>query len=139
MGKKKIQSARADVLKRGAKRKISKRLTRGKVYIKSSYNNTIITVTDEKGDVITWSSSGSLGFKGAKKATPYAATSIVNDLSERLQSTGLREIEIYIKGVGSGRDASVRALAGKGYDILMIKDVTPIPHNGCRPRKARRV
>lgn len=139
MGKKKIQSARADVLKRGAKRKISKRLTRGRVYITSSYNNTLITVTDENGDVLVSSSSGSLGFKGAKKATPYAATSLVNDISERLQSTGLKEIEIYVKGIGSGRDASIRALGGKGYDILMIKDVTPIPHNGCRPRKPRRV
>ena len=96
-------------------------------------------MTDLHGNLLAWSSSGLLGFKGAKKATTYAATQVVLDVDERVQKYGLRDIEVYIKGVGGGREAALRALAQKGYNISKIKDITPIPHNGCRPKKPRRV
>jgi len=139
MGKKKIQSANADRIKKSGSKKIFRKLIRGRAYLKATYNNTIITITDESGNPIAQSSAGALGFKGAKKATPYAATSIVEDLKRRLETSGIKELNVYVNGVGTGRDAAIRALAGQGYDILMIKDLTPVPHNGCRPPKARRV
>jgi small subunit ribosomal protein S11 len=139
MGKKKIQTAKSDQIAKKARKKIARRFAIGRIYIKSTYNNTIVTITDDKGDVVAMSSAGALGFKGAKKATPFAATTLINELYDRLEPTGMREVNIYIKGVGMGRDAAIRALATKGYDINLIKDVTPIPHNGCRPKKPRRV
>jgi len=116
-----------------------KTLTRGRVYIKVSYNNTIVTVTDEAGNVIAQASAGSLGFKGPKKATPFAASRVIEAIMEKLRKTNLKEIEIYVKGVGGGRESAVRALTTKGLEITMIKDLTPIPHNGPTPPKPRRV
>jgi len=123
---------------KGKKGKIG-RLERAKVFIQSTYNNTLITITDMDGKVVVWSSSGSVGFKGPKKATPFAASRIVESLVEKLAGTGLREIFVFVRGVGSGRDAAIRALVNQGLEISSIKDVTPVPHNGCRPRKPRRV
>jgi small subunit ribosomal protein S11 len=121
------------------KKKIRRQVLKGQVHVQCTYNNTIVTFTDLSGKVLAWCSAGSLGFKGAKKATPYAATQIVNTSSEKVEKYGLKEIEVYVKGVGSGREASIRALANKDFEITLIKDLTPIPHNGCRPRKPRRV
>lgn len=149
MGKKKVIQKTSDQAlqeKEGvetatAKVKVSgKRLVdRGRVYVSASYNNTLITVTDESGGVIGWASAGSLGFYGPKKATPFAASKVVAALAEKLKKLGLANIEVFIKGVGSGRDSALRSLANQGFNILSIKDVTPIPHNGPRPPKVRRV
>jgi small subunit ribosomal protein S11 len=121
------------------KKKIRRQVLRGQAHVQCTYNNTIVTFSDLGGKVLSWSSAGSLGFKGAKKATPYAATQIVNAATEKVAKYGLREIEVFVKGVGSGREASIRALANNDFEIQSIKDITPIPHNGCRPRKPRRV
>ena len=121
------------------KSKIIKNVPRGHAYIKATYNNTIVTLTDPSGNVLAWASAGKLGFKGPKKATPYAASVIVRDVVERAKETGLKEVQVFIKGVGMGRESAVRSLYSNGLNILSIKDVTPLPHNGCRPRKARRV
>ena len=123
-----------------AQQKKSKRqVFKGQAHVQCTYNNTIVTMTDMNGAVLAWSSAGALGFKGAKKSTPYAASQVVATLVEKLQKHGIREIEIYVKGVGSGREAAIRALAANNYDISLIKDMTPVPHNGCRPRRPRRV
>lgn len=111
----------------------------GRAYIQSTFNNTIITITDPKGDVIAWGSSGTAGFKGSRKGTPYAAQLAARDAARRAMEHGLRQIEVYVKGPGSGREAAVRSLQGAGLYITSIRDVTPIPHNGCRPPKRRRV
>jgi len=124
---------------KGKKEIKGKSLIRGKAFIQSTYNNTIVTITDLNGDVVAWESAGSVGFKGPKKATPFAATKIVESLVKKTAKTGLKELIVYVKGVGSGREAAIRALANQGLDILSIKDTTPIPHNGCRPPKPRRV
>jgi small subunit ribosomal protein S11 len=121
------------------KKKIRRQVLRGQAHVQCTYNNTIITFSDLGGKALAWCSAGSLGFKGAKKATPYAATQIINAATEKVEKYGLREIEVYVKGVGSGREASIRALANNDFEITSIKDLTPIPHNGCRPRKPRRV
>ncbi|MDZ7798404.1 MAG: 30S ribosomal protein S11 [Patescibacteria group bacterium] len=124
------------------KKSISKRkriVEKGYAYIFSTYNNTIVTLTDTKGDVITSSSAGRMGFKGPKKATPYAAGVIVRDAVEKAKSYKLKTVDVFIKGVGSGREAAVRALYNNGLNITSIKDRTPIPHNGPRPKKVRRV
>ncbi len=152
MGKKKIQSqSEQEALKEtevieSAQRKAlaaqaakGKRLEKGRAYIQSTYNNTIVTICDSRGDVLAWASAGGLGFKGPKKATPYAASKIIETLSEKMKKVGLRDMEIFVRGIGSGREAAIRALASQGFNILTIKDVTPVPHNGCRPRKVRRV
>ena len=117
----------------------AKKLDLGNIYIQSTYNNTLVTVTDLKGDVVAGESAGAIGFKGPKKATPFAATKVVDSLMNKVQKTGLKQANIFVKGVGSGREAAIRAFAANGLDILSIKDITPIPHNGCRPRKPRRV
>jgi len=117
----------------------SKWMDRGRIYIQSTYNNTIITVADARGGVIAWASAGSLGFKGPKKATPYAASKTVETLMEKVKKAGLHDVDVFVKGVGSGRESAVRAFAANGLNIFSIKDVTPVPHNGCRPRKVRRV
>lgn len=114
-------------------------ITKGQVHIKSTYNNTIVTVTDLNGQVIAWSSAGLLGFKGAKKATPYAATSIINSLFEKVKKVGIKDADIFVKGIGSGRESAIRAVAANGINIASITDTTPIPHNGCRPPRPRRV
>jgi small subunit ribosomal protein S11 len=117
-----------------------KKVNFGKVYISASFNNTLITITDEKGNVFTWGSAGSSGFKGTRKSTPFAATTAVEAVMRRAKEEyGLREVEIYLKGPGPGRDAALRAIRAAGIKISMIADVTPIPHNGPRPKKKRRV
>jgi small subunit ribosomal protein S11 len=122
------------------KRKKSKRqVFKGRASIQCTYNNTIVSLTDVNGAVLGWSSSGHLGFKGAKKSTPYAATQVVGDVAEKVKKYGLQEIEVFVKGVGSGREAAIRALANNGFSLVSIKDLTPIPHNGCRPRRPRRI
>ncbi len=114
-------------------------LGRGRVYIQSSYNNTLVTLTDAQGNIVAWSSAGSVGFKGPKKATPFAASKVVETLMGKIRDLDIREVAVFVKGVGSGRDSAVRALVNHGLEISMIKDVTAIPHNGCRQRKPRRV
>jgi small subunit ribosomal protein S11 len=121
------------------KKKIRHQIQKGQAHIQCTYNNTLISVSDMDGQVLAWSSSGQLGFKGAKKATSYAATKVVADLSDKVGKYGISKLEVFVKGVGSGREASVRALANKGFDLVLIKDITPNPHNGCRPKKPRRV
>ncbi len=117
----------------------AKKIESGRVYINTSYNNTFLTVTDREGNVVIWASAGALGFSGPKKATPFAASRVVGVISEKLKKMGFSNIDIIVKGVGAGRDSAIRALANQGFNILSIKDVTPIPHNGPRPPKARRI
>lgn len=111
----------------------------GRVYIQATYNNTIVTITDLSGNVLGWASAGLIGFRGPKKATPFAASQIVKKALESIGERGLREVHVFVKGIGSGREASVRALNANGLSILGIKDMTPMPHNGPRPVKPRRV
>jgi len=149
MGKKKvIKQTAEEVLKEkevqeaAAKKKKEvrgKKLEQANVYIQSTYNNTMVTITKLDGDVVANESAGAIGFKGPKKATPFAATKVVDSLLNKVQKLGIREINVFVKGVGTGREAAIRALAANGLEILFIKDITPIPHNGCRPRKPRRV
>lgn len=117
----------------------SKKIENGQVFIKATYNNTLITVTDEAGNVIAWASAGSLGFAGPKKATPFAASKVVAALVEKLKKFGPNNVKVMVNGVGGGRDSAIRSLAGQGFNILSIKDVTPIPFNGPRRPKVRRV
>ena len=123
----------------GRKKKLKKKVSRGQAHIQATYNNTIISLTDANGNVLAWSSAGINGFKGPKKATPYAAGIIVKNAAEKAKEYGLQEVDVFVKGVGSGREAAVRALHANGITVASIKDVTPIPHNGCRPKKVRRV
>jgi len=116
-----------------------RRITEGKVYIKASYNNMIVTLTDSGGSVLTWISSGNLGFKGSKKATPFAASKISEGIADRAKKLGIERVMVLVKGVGSGRESAIRSLATHGLELTSIKDITPIPHNGCRPPKTRRV
>ncbi|HPN96795.1 MAG TPA: 30S ribosomal protein S11 [Candidatus Moranbacteria bacterium] len=120
-------------------KKAKRQVFKGKATIKCTYNNTIVSISDINGGVLGWSSSGLLGFKGAKKATPYAATQVVGNVSEKVKKYGVKELDVFVKGVGSGRESSIRALANNGFNLVLIKDITPIPHNGCRPKKPRRV
>ncbi len=110
----------------------------GHIYISASYNNTMMTLTDKQGKVLSWTTAGNLGFKGTKKATPYAASEVANVLCEKAEKIGVKEADVFVKGVGSGRSSALRALAAKNIIINRIKDVTPIPHNGCRPKRPRR-
>ena len=111
---------------------------KGKVFITATFNNTLVTITDREGNTLCWGSAGLVGFKGARKSTPYAATTAVEAVARKAQDRGLREVEVYIKGPGSGRDAALRALKSVGLQITLIADVTPMPHNGVRPKKKRR-
>ena len=120
-------------------RKASLGINEGSVYINSTYNNTIITLTDMRGNALTGVSAGSLGFKGTKKSTPFAASKVAEALAERAKKIGVVKVWVIIKGIGSGRESALRSLAGRGLEILSIKDATPVPHNGCRPPKVRRV
>jgi small subunit ribosomal protein S11 len=117
--------------------KARKKITRGRIYIKTTYNNTILTVTDDEGNVVFWSTAGHVGFKGTKKGTPFAATKVAEVVSNVLEKTGVKEVSVFVKGIGQGREAAVRALANRGVNITSIKDVTPIPHNGPKPPKPR--
>lgn len=152
MGKKKIvKKTEEEILKEkdkletsiskaaGGKEIGAKKMESGKVYINATYNNTLLTVTDRAGNVVAWASAGSLGFSGPKKATPFAASKVVGVVSEKLRKMGFANLEIVVKGVGAGRDSAIRSLANQGFNILSIKDITPIPHNGPRPPKVRRV
>lgn len=121
------------------KKKAKAKVTKGKIYINSTYNNTIVAATDLTGNVMLWSSAGKIGFKGSKKSTPYAGQRTMEDVLSRLKERGLNEVDVLIKGIGSGRESAVRALQGSGLNILSIKDQTPIPHGGVRPKKPRRV
>lgn len=118
---------------------LSGQIKEGRIYISSSYNNTVVTLTDAKGNTLGWASAGSIGFKGTKKATPFAASKVSEALSLTIKKIGIQKIAVFVKGIGSGRESAIRALAGRGFDITAITDETPIPHNGCRPPKARRV
>lgn len=122
-----------------AVKKVKKQVARGRVYVTATFNNTLITITDEQGNTLFWSSSGAVGFKGARKSTPFAASTAMENVARKAKEQGLREVEVFIKGPGAGRDTALRALKSAGLNILMIADVTPIPHNGCRPKKKRRV
>ena len=121
------------------KRRERKNIERGAAHIRSSFNNTLVTITDMQGNALSWSSAGSLGFRGSKKSTPFAAQMAAETAARGAMEHGLKTVEVYIKGPGSGRESAIRALQTAGLDVNMIKDVTPIPHNGCRPPKRRRV
>lgn len=146
MGKKKVTEkpnteakniAVESAAKTGAKK--SKIVEKAKIYINATYNNTMITVTDMKGNVLVWASAGSLGFVGPKKATPFAASKIVSVVAEKITAFGINEAEVFVKGVGSGRDSALRSFINRGLNVTNIKDKTPIPHNGPRPPKVRRI
>lgn len=150
MGKKKVSTQKEEELMKETEERESsakktpapataKRIMKaGQAHVQATYNNTIITVADDMGNVLAWSSAGALGFKGAKKATPYAASQVVSTVVEKIKKNGLQDVAIFVKGIGSGRESAVRALAGN-FNVISITDVTPIPHNGCRPPKVRRV
>lgn len=121
------------------KKKEKRSVPSGRVYINATFNNTIITVTDDTGNVIAWSSAGHLNFKGSRKSTPYAAQMAARDAAEKTRDFGLREVDVLVKGPGIGRESAIRAIANEGIRIRQIRDITPLPHNGCRPRKRRRV
>jgi small subunit ribosomal protein S11 len=126
-------------VKREAEVGTVQKLKEGKVYISSSYNNTIMTLTDLQGNVLCWISAGSIGFKGAKKSTPFAASKVAEALTQRAKKMGIEKVEVLVKGIGSGRESAIRSIAARDLDIISIKDITPVPHNGCRPPKVRRV
>ena len=121
------------------KRREKKNIERGAAHIRSSFNNTMVTITDTQGNALSWASAGGLGFRGSRKSTPYAAQMAAETAAKAAMEHGLRTVEVYVKAPGSGREAAIRALQAAGLDVNMIKDVTPIPHNGCRPTKRRRV
>ncbi len=149
MGKKRIvQKTEEELLKEREKveakvkkeiKEAPQKVREGRVYISSSYNNTVITLTDSKGNVLHWTSAGSIGFKGTKKATPFAASKVAEAIAAAIKKIGIEKIAIFIKGIGSGRESAVRSLAVRGLEIVSLTDITSIPHNGCRPRKVRRV
>ena len=124
------------VVKRRRERKV---VEKGAAHIRSSFNNTMVTITDLEGNALSWASSGGLGFRGSKKSTPYAAQTAAETAAKAAMEHGLKTVEVYVKGPGQGREAAIRALQSAGLEVVMIKDVTPIPHNGCRPPKRRRV
>lgn len=121
------------------RRRERKNIERGQAHISSTFNNTIVTLTDMQGNVISWASAGQLGFKGSRKSTPFAAQQAAEEAAKRAMEHGLKTVEVYVKGPGAGREAAIRSLQAAGLEVSMIKDVTPIPHNGCRPPKRRRV
>ena len=131
------------VQKKGAqtrtKRRERKNIEKGAAHIRSSFNNTIVTITDLNGNALSWASAGEMGFRGSRKSTPYAAQTAAETAAKAAMEHGLKTVEVYVKGPGSGREAAIRALQATGLEVTMIKDVTPIPHNGCRPPKRRRV
>ena len=133
----------AKVQKKGAavrtKRRERKNIEKGAVHIRSSFNNTMITITDTHGNALSWASAGEMGFRGSRKSTPYAAQTAAEVAAKAAMEHGLKTVEVFVKGPGSGREAAIRALQATGLEVTMIKDVTPIPHNGCRPPKRRRV
>lgn len=129
--------------KKGVKTRIKKRerknIERGQAHIQSTFNNTMVTLTDTKGNVLSWASAGQLGFRGSRKSTPFAAQMAAEEAAKKAMEHGLKSVEVYVKGPGSGREAAIRSLQATGLEVSLIKDNTPIPHNGCRPPKRRRV
>jgi len=125
--------------KKGAKKKEKRIVPSGTAYVLASFNNTVVTITDLEGNVVCWSSAGALGFKGSRKSTAYAAQMVAQDASRQAMGHGLKEVEVLVRGPGAGRESAVRALQAIGLDLTVIRDVTPVPHNGCRPPKQRRV
>ena len=121
------------------KKREKKNISNGVVHIQSTFNNTIVTITDPIGNVVAWSSAGVQGFKGSRKSTPFAAQLAAEDAAKKAMEHGMRNVEVYVKGPGAGRESALRSLQAAGFNVVMIKDVTPIPHNGCRPPKRRRV
>lgn len=122
-----------------AKKRNLAQVAKGNIFVKSTFNNTLISVTDENGNLINWTSAGSSGFKGARKSTPYAAQTAMTQLMEKIKNRGLSQAKVFVSGVGNGRDAAIRVLSNYNIEVTMIKDITPVPHNGCRPKKTRRV
>ncbi len=133
MAKKNVKKSRI------RRKKTRKNIERGQAHIHSTFNNTIVTLTDPFGNVISWSSGGQLGFKGSRKSTPYAASQVAEEAAKKAMEHGLKTIEVYVKGPGAGRESAIRSLQAAGLEVSLIKDETPIPHNGCRPPKKRRV
>ena len=131
-----MAKATKKVVKRRRERKV---VEKGAAHIRSSFNNTMVTITDLEGNALSWASSGGLGFRGSRKSTPYAAQTAAETAAKAAMEHGLKTVEVYVKGPGQGREAAIRALQTAGLEVVMIKDVTPIPHNGCRPPKRRRV
>jgi small subunit ribosomal protein S11 len=123
----------------GVRKRERKGVVKGRAYIQSTFNNTVITLTDERGDVIAWGSSGTVGFKGSRKGTAFAAQRAASEVARRGMEHGMHHVDVYIKGPGSGREAAIRTLQASGLNVLSIRDVTPTPHNGCRPPKKRRI
>lgn len=122
-----------------AKRREKRNIPNGRAYVQATFNNTIVTLTDQQGNVVGWASSGTAGFKGSRKGTPYAAQMAARDAVRKAMDNGMRQVDVYVKGPGSGREAAIRSIQASGLNIKSIRDVTPIPHNGCRPPKRRRV
>ena len=146
MGKKKVIEKTGEQAKPAvkasagvSKKKGVKNIEQGRIYVKASYNNTTLTVTDEKGNVVAWATAGATGFSGPKKATPFAASKVIASIMEKISKTGPRKVDIYVSGVGPGRDSAVRTLGAQELDILSVRDVSPIAHNGPRARKQRRM
>ena len=129
----------ATAKKTTSKRRVKKNIERGAAHIRSTFNNTLVTITDINGNAISWASAGGMGFKGSRKSTPFAAQMAAEQAAKAAMEHGLKTVEVYVKGPGAGREAAIRALQSAGLEVNMIKDVTPIPHNGCRPPKRRRV
>ncbi len=125
--------------KKATKRRVKKNVERGQAHIKASFNNTIVTLTDTQGNALSWASAGGLGFRGSRKSTPYAAQMAAEAAAKAALVHGLKTVDVFVKGPGSGREAAIRALSANGLEIVSIRDVTPVPHNGCRPPKRRRV
>ncbi len=125
--------------KASGKKRAKKTVYEGNVYIQATFNNTIVTITDLQGNTVSWASAGGLGFRGAKKSTPYAAQTTAETAAKKAMDYGLREVNVFVKGPGVGRESAIRSLGSLGLSVRSIRDVTPIPHNGCRPRKSRRV
>ncbi|MBG0764109.1 MAG: 30S ribosomal protein S11 [Tissierellales bacterium] len=133
MAKKNVKKSRV------RRKKVRKNIERGQAHIHSTFNNTIVTLTDPFGNVISWSSGGQLGFKGSRKSTPFAASQVAEEAAKKAMEHGLKTVEVYVKGPGAGRESAIRSLQAAGLEVSLIKDETPIPHNGCRPPKKRRV
>ena len=133
--------AKKTAVKKGVtrRRRVKKHVERGQAHIQSSYNNTIVTMTDTAGNALSWASAGQLGFKGSRKSTPYAAQMAADTAAAAVKDFGMKAVEVFVKGPGSGREAAIRALSTAGLEVTMIRDVTPVPHNGCRPPKRRRI
>lgn len=138
-GDKKAKAGKQTLRSAKGKKRVAKVVPRGRCYIQTTLNNTIVTLTDQNGNALAWSSAGLVGFTGPKKATPYAASKVIDNVFEKAEPFGLKELSVFVIGIGSGRDSAIRSLNTKGFNVLSIKEITPMPHNGCRAPRARRV